>query len=318
MIRKKLSCREFGGCGVLWHCAGNRLISMTDASDQTTTFGYNAADQRTSVTFPGAGKQTTTYDAAGRQTGITVTDTDGTTKFDTNYSYSAPDGSDTTLLQSRNINGTGNSYDYDALQRVTSSDSGAGSYGYDTASNITSGPNGTSYTTNAADQLTEKGGTSYDHDSAGNLTGSSDGASYEYSAANQLTGAQLPSGSIDKAVYDTADRTTPRSITETTGGNTVRHVFTHTAMGITSITDNGQRTGYFRDPAGKTDHQDRARRRALQRDHRSAWHRACAAGRGRHHRGQLRVRNLRRNHRHRKGRRGEPVPLQRLVPARHR
>ncbi|NYH79766.1 RHS repeat-associated protein [Actinopolyspora biskrensis] len=231
--------------------AGNRLISMTDASGQTTTFGYNAADQRTSVTFPGAGKQTMTYDAAGRQTGITVTDTDGITKFDTSYSYSAPDGSDTTLLQYRNINGTGNSYDYDALQRITSSNSGAGSYGYDTASNITSGPNGTSYTTNAADQLTEKGGTSYDYDSAGNLTGSSDGASYEYSAANQLTGAQLPSGSIDKAVYDTADQTTPRSITETTGGNTVQHVFTHTAMGITSITDNGQRTGYFRDPAGK-------------------------------------------------------------------
>nr|WP_280137834.1 RHS repeat-associated core domain-containing protein [Actinopolyspora xinjiangensis] len=231
--------------------AGNRLISMTDASGQTTTFGYNAADQRTSVTFPGTGKQITTYDAAGRQTGITVTGTDGATKFETSYSYAASDGSDTTLLQSRNIDGTGNSYDYDALRRVTSSGSGSGSYGYDTASNITSGPSGTSYTTNAADQLTQKGDTSYSYDGAGNLTGSSSGASYEYSATNQLTSAQLPSGSIDKAVYDTTDQATPRSLTETTDGDTVRHVFTHTAVGITSIADNGQRTGYFRDPSGK-------------------------------------------------------------------
>ncbi|MDP9640077.1 RHS repeat-associated protein [Actinopolyspora lacussalsi] len=28
-------------------------------------------------------------------------------------------------------------------------------------------------------------------------------------------------------------------------------MFTHTAVGITSIADNGQRTGYFRDPSGK-------------------------------------------------------------------
>ncbi|SFT53013.1 RHS repeat-associated core domain-containing protein [Actinopolyspora lacussalsi subsp. righensis] len=126
------------------------------------------------------GQRVTHPAAPGRQTGITVTGTDGATKFDTSYSYAASDGSDTTLLQSRNIDGTGNSYDYDALQRVTSNGSGSGSYG-----------------------------------------------------------------------YGTTDRATPRSLTETADGDTVRHVFTHTAVGITSIADNGQRTGYFRDPSGK-------------------------------------------------------------------
>ncbi|WP_143012976.1 RHS repeat domain-containing protein [Actinopolyspora mzabensis] len=231
--------------------AANRTVSMTDPAGQTTEFGYDAADRRTRTTFPGAGTRTSSYDAAGRQTGITVSNTAGDELFTADYSYTTPRGSDSTLLQSRTIDGHGDTYTYDPLNRITSSGSGNGSYSYDTASNITSDPSGTDYSSNAADQLTQQGDTSYSYDDAGNLTSSTyPGSSRNYSPTDQLTSAQLPTGSIDNTSYDTVNQTQPRSITETTDGRTVTHTFTHTALGITSITDNGQRTGYHRDPNG--------------------------------------------------------------------
>ncbi|WP_424184759.1 RHS repeat-associated core domain-containing protein [Actinokineospora sp. G85] len=100
-------------------------------------------------------------------------------------------------------------------------------------------------------RATTIGTTAQTYDGAGNLTSPAAGTNYEYSGTNQLVKATANGTQILTAAYDTADQTQPRTINETVSGTTTSHVFTQTALGVSSVLDNGTtRTSVSRDPDG--------------------------------------------------------------------
>ncbi|WP_311202716.1 RHS repeat-associated core domain-containing protein [Actinophytocola gossypii] len=238
------------GTAAYTYDAANRLTALADPFGQTTTFGYDNADRRTSTTFPGAGSQTNTYDNSGRLTGLSVKNTAGTELYKATYSFTSS-GADRDKIQARTVNGTTTNYSYDALGHL--SQAGARNYTVDNADNITNN-GGAAQTINAADQLTAYPGSTVTFDDAGNtetITDPSGTSTWSYTPTNQLTTAILGATTQVSADYDTTDQTQVRRLTETHAGITTEHVFTHTALGISSIKVNGTRTSVARDPDGQ-------------------------------------------------------------------
>ncbi|WP_158073442.1 RHS repeat-associated core domain-containing protein [Actinophytocola xanthii] len=238
------------GVATYGYDAANRLTSLADPFGQSTTFGYDNADRRTTTTFPGAGSQTNTYDNSGRLTGVMAKNTAGTELFKASYNYSV-DGADRDQIQSRTVNGNTITYTYDSLQHLTQA--GSTSYTVDNNDNTTQF-DGAPFTINAADQLTAYPNSTVTYDGAGNtktITSPTGTATWNYTATNQLTTAVLGQTTQVSADYDTTDQTQVRRITENTSGTTTEHVFTHTALGLSSIKVNGTRTSVARDPDGR-------------------------------------------------------------------
>ncbi|MEV7045230.1 RHS repeat-associated core domain-containing protein [Amycolatopsis sp. NPDC051061] len=224
--------------------AANRLTSVKDQANKTTTNGYDNADHRTSATLPGGTTETITLDKSARQTGITVKNPAGTAVFSTSYRYTRPDGTDTGQVQSRtDAAGTADNT-YDGFGRLTKA--GARTYSYDNAGNVTAG-DGHTYTVNNADQMTKIDSTTVGYDGAGNLTTTNPGGQANYSDTNQLTSVTSGTSTLFTASYDTLDQTQPASITEQSGSSSATHVFTHTALGISRTVDNGANTTYAHD-----------------------------------------------------------------------
>ncbi|MEU4519194.1 RHS repeat-associated core domain-containing protein [Amycolatopsis sp. NPDC024027] len=228
--------------------AANRLTSVKDQANKTTTYGFDNADHRTSTTLPGGSTQTIGVDKSGRQTGITVKNPAGTTVYSTTYRYTKPDGTDTGQVQSRtDATGTADNT-YDGFGRLTKA--GARTYAYDNAGNVTSG-DGRTYTVNDANQMTKIDTTTVGYDNAGNLSTTNPGGQAHYSDTNQLTSVTSGTSTLFTASYDTLDQTQPASVTEQSGSNSLTHVFTHTALGISRTVDNGASTTYAHDVDGK-------------------------------------------------------------------
>ncbi|RAS67365.1 RHS repeat-associated protein [Lentzea atacamensis] len=228
---------------------GNRLTSLRDAFGQTTTFAYDRADRRTSTTWPGAGSQATGYDNSGRQTSLVVKNAGGTELLKATYSFTTASGADSDRMQSKTVAGTTTTYTYDQLHHLSK----AGSVGYtvDKLDNITNF-GGTAHTVNAANQLTAAGATTLGYDAAGNMTTEANPAgTYAYSPTNQLISGTRDGAPSFSASYDTVNQAQPRTITETIAGTATTHIFTHTALGISSTVDNGVRSSVSRDPDGK-------------------------------------------------------------------
>jgi RHS repeat-associated protein len=224
--------------------AANRLTSVKDQANKTTTNGYDNADHRTSATLPGGTTETITLDKSARQTGITVKNPAGTAVFSTSYRYTRPDGTDTGQVQSRtDAAGTADNT-YDGFGRLTKA--GARTYSYDNAGNVIAG-DGHTYTVNNADQMTKIDSTTVGYDGAGNLTTTNPGGQANYSDTNQLTSVTSGTSTLFTASYDTLDQTQPASITEQSGSSNATHVFTRTALGISRTVDNGANTTYAHD-----------------------------------------------------------------------
>jgi YD repeat-containing protein len=186
------------------HDAQGRLTSVTDALNRTTALGYDAAGNLVSKADPGgscpaSGTGTActrfAYDAAGQRTGITYSD--GTTPNVT-FTYRA-NGQRATM-----VDGTGTTtYVYDSLGRLTSSTDGAGAavtYGYNLRDLLTTiGYPGLGTVTRAWDD-------------AGRIDTVTDWASrvfdYSHDANGNVTDIAFPSGTgnIDTFTYDHADR----------------------------------------------------------------------------------------------------------------
>jgi YD repeat-containing protein len=184
--------------------AQGRLTSVTDALNRTTALGYDAAGNLVSKADPGgscpaSGTGTActrfAYDAAGQRTGITYSD--GTTPNVT-FTYRA-NGQRATM-----VDGTGTTtYVYDSLGRLTSSTDGAGAavtYGYNLRDLLTTiGYPGLGTVTRAWDD-------------AGRIDTVTDWASrvfdYSHDANGNVTDIAFPSGTgnIDTFTYDHADR----------------------------------------------------------------------------------------------------------------
>ena len=193
---------------------GNLLTAETysaaDALTGTTTLTYNAANELTSISYPGGLSLRFTYNAQGQRT--QSVDQSG---YTINYSYDAQG------RLSALTDGSGNlivHYAYNALGQLSEKENGNGTYttcAYDAAGNLTSEINyapstgGTPYvpadskvnssfacTYNVLDEMTSM------TDTSGNVT------SYAYDATGQLTQVKLPGGATITYVYNAAgDRT---------------------------------------------------------------------------------------------------------------
>jgi RHS repeat-associated protein len=173
-----------------------RLLSATSAG-QATTYAYDAASHLATTTLPAGNGyvETRIYDRAGRLTN--VKNAKGTTVLSA-FAYTLdPVGNPTTMATSGATTGT-TTYSYDPRDRLTSVCFQASCprnndpyirWTYDKVGSRLSEARSsgtTTYTYNAADELTAAGATSYGYDQNGNETAAGT-RSYTYDLANRLT-----------------------------------------------------------------------------------------------------------------------------------
>ncbi|MBE3000738.1 hypothetical protein IDM40_18845 [Nocardiopsis sp. HNM0947] len=227
--------------------AAFRLTSLTDHTGAETTFESDANNQRTLITHPDGAEESRTYDDSARLTGITTTGAEDQELLSASYSYDN-DGADSDQMQARTVDGDTESFTYDGLQRLTSN--GETDYVYDDAGNmVEAGDDSFSY--DDSDQVTSARGEDVAHDEAGNMVerGSD---SYEYSPTNQMLRSDDGDGDLSTSLsYDTSDQTQMRGITDVDGDERVDRQLSNTALGVTNIAAEGDRTSFVRDPEGE-------------------------------------------------------------------
>jgi RHS repeat-associated protein len=188
------------GAGTYTYTYNNlsQLTKLTEPSGAVTTFAYNTLGQRISTSFPNGVTETYSYDPADQPLTMVAKNASGTTLASETYTYTT--GSTTTELIQTATDQAGNatSYTYDPLDRLVEAKTTNGSttvsdykYTYDGAGNrLTEIVNGatTSYTYNAADELTAIGPTSLSYDADGNQTQQSNGSgTISYNARDQTS-----------------------------------------------------------------------------------------------------------------------------------
>ncbi|MEO7022390.1 MAG: RHS repeat-associated core domain-containing protein [Ktedonobacteraceae bacterium] len=225
----------------------NLITSLTDPSGAKTTYGYDNKNQRTSVNYPNGVVMSLTYDSAGHETSI-IARHGSTTLSGYNYTYGTTD-----LRQNMTDQVTGlvSTYHYDSMNRLTLDAVTQGStqvndfqYNYDKAGNRTSQTiNGsqTSYSYNAANELTQQGSLNYSYDGNGNLTqlkiGAQISAAYSYNVKNQMVSFQKGTTKNIDLTYTGPDQTERVSFRFTT--------FVNAPFGVSSQNDPSSGTTYF-------------------------------------------------------------------------
>ncbi len=223
----------------------NELVTLTEPGGAKTTFGYDAKGQRTSTSYPNGVVMNMVYDKAGHLTNIWATK--GSTAlvaFD--YQY----GSAGLYFRSGGPAGS-TDYTYDSLNRLREASVGQVTdykYQYDIPGNLTSstlgiGATPTTYSYNAANELTEstQGSTNltYSYDADGNLSGwSSGGLSFSYNTLNQTTA--ISGNTYSYSGSDQTDRVQA-------GGTS----FINSKFSISSQTDASGTTYYTHDSSGR-------------------------------------------------------------------
>ncbi|WP_308294684.1 DUF6531 domain-containing protein [Streptomyces sp. JJ66] len=243
--------------------AANRLTKLHKGT--TTTYEYNANNQRTKTIYPGNVEQKITLDESGRPTRITAT-SGNSTYVDLSYDYAYTSGGDTKdgtkiRIRTNHRDDTKLSYDYGSQGRLAYAEethsgeqTASWRYCFDPAGNLTSTstsdnscPGSTSYTYNDASQLTAKNGNSdgWSYDKAGNETAAASSADQartdaEYSAYNQLT--EFTAGGTRHTAQYAGTTNTERVTFDQT-------VFYHGQLGL-AATAGGQYTEFTREPSG--------------------------------------------------------------------
>ncbi|PDP86645.1 hypothetical protein CQJ94_15215 [Glycomyces fuscus] len=236
---------EHGKTTTYGYDAAFRLTSLVDHTGAETTFTNDANNRRTSITHPDGAVEERAYDDSGRLTGITTTGAADQALVEASYSYDN-DGADSDQLQSRTIQGETETFSYDGLDRLTSD--GTTDYTYDDVGNLlTAGDEEFAY--NDADQVTSARGEEVGHDAAGNMTSRGE-RSLEYSATNQFLQADEASSLATSVSYDTTDQTQMRGVTDVHEGDRIDRQLSNTALGVTNIAAEGERTSFVRDPDG--------------------------------------------------------------------
>jgi YD repeat-containing protein len=196
-----------GGVATSVYDEANRLTSrqFSDGASQLRfDYTYTARDQVETLTryanlagTTQVGQTTYAYDTAGRTTQVKHKDAAGTWFQTLAYTYESTSG----RLLAETRNGDATTYTYDAADQLTGD--GTRSYGYDAAGNRdTAG-----YATDAGNRMTADGTSTYPYDDEGNLTRKtrvSDGTywEYTYNHANQMTSAKhyTAAGALDRQV----------------------------------------------------------------------------------------------------------------------
>lgn len=195
----------------------SRRVTLQDPAGRTTTYGYDAANELTGVTYSShtPAPVTFAYDADGQRTGMT--DVTGQTR-----------------------------YAYDSLHRLTASTNGAGStigYGYDLVGQLTS----LAYPATAASAGTGSRLVTRGYDAAGRMTSVRDWfgnvTTATYDADSDLTGETYPNGVVASPTYDNADRVTGISDSGSAAGQFLNLVDTRDGVGLLAA-EGGASYGY--------------------------------------------------------------------------
>ncbi len=235
--------------GMLTHVydARGRLAQVTAPGAKTVGYGYDAANNRTRLTYPTALNVTYTYDALNRlisQTDLNAqTITLGYSPLSERTSLTLPNGVATTsaydaasqlttlttaksgvtlagfsyaydalgnrAAETRQPASVSATYTYDATSQLTAVSAPAASYAYDAAGNRTTAA-GLTYTANVLNQYTQVGAASLTYDLKGNLL--SDGTqTYTYDAENRLTRVVRGATTV-LYTYDALGRRASRSV----------------------------------------------------------------------------------------------------------
>jgi RHS repeat-associated protein len=214
--------------------AAHRLTARTDALGNQTTYGFDNANNRTSVSDPLHHALTYGYDALNRMTSSTDALSEQTTIGYDNG------GNATAVTDPLHRTST---YSFDGQDRMlTATDPNGGlvSYAFDLAGRLTS----------LTDPVNNK--TQYGYDNANNLTSMTDPlnftASYGYDAANQLTSATDRNGRQRTFGYDDAMRPT----SETWVGGSYTATYHYDGAGqVTWVQDPSSQYFYSYDNAGR-------------------------------------------------------------------
>lgn len=179
-------------------------------------FAYDNNGNETKRTFPGGATVNRTLDASGRATRITAKNSAGTVTADVGYSYTAPGtGSDRAAIQTRTAH---------KEQGITTG--AVTTYGYDAYNRLLSAQEKAGTTATA--------GWTYTYDNAGNRTSQSrtgntggpvGSISYSYNDASQITAA---TGSTTTWTYDGAGNQTRNGLTGVVNGYGFRSQNTQT------------------------------------------------------------------------------------------
>lgn len=233
--------------------AANEPTTVTDPTGAATTLTWSNA-RRTATTYPDGVNQTVSYDNAGRPVHTTAVH-GSTTLVDQSGSYQFATGADRELLQqlTDNATGTTTNYSYDGMNRLieaATSGSSSSDYQYilDAQGNRTQTVTNGSYSAidsfNAADQLVSRGGASFGgYDANGNATSDGTGQAYSYNASNQTTSITPPSASTITASYLDTDQSNRVGFGGTTSVNG--------QLGDDQDTTGGSTTYFVRDPSGQ-------------------------------------------------------------------
>lgn len=247
----------------------NRALSTsTDASGRTTTYNYDAAGNRTSVTIPGGRTSTLTYNAT-RDVTSTTTPSGKTTTFGYDTHGNLTSVTRTLAITGHDPVEQTSTFAYDAAGNQTSATDPlhhTTTFEYDTRGNMTSRTDPLGHTTSwsyddasrVASVTTPRGHesaadpadftTTIVRDARGRPIGSTDGlgrhTSTSYDALGNVTSQTDAEGRSTTAVYDAENQVT--STTQPGGGTS--HTSYDANGQVTSTSDpNGHTTTYTRD-----------------------------------------------------------------------
>lgn len=233
--------------------AVNEPSKIADPWGGTTNLTYkqNNDTELAKIAFPNGVSESFSYDNSARPASMNATTSTGTTLISETGSYKNSSGADTALLQSEtDTAGDTTTYGYNVVDRLTSAvtKNTSGStvssygYGYDGTGNMTSQTiNGTptTYTYNAANELTSQGAT---YNSAGDLTGGAGFTSLGYDDAGQTTSVTPNGGTAAGLSYVGYSQDQLYQAAGTT--------LQPTAIGIAATIASGLITGYAYTPGG--------------------------------------------------------------------
>ena len=181
------------------------------SSSGVTTYTYDAAGNRDSITYPNGNVTRYSYDSLNRLTELTTRDSGNNVLQRFSYTLD-PTGRRTRITEA---SGSVTDYAYDSLYRLTDetitdpvNGNYSASYDYDKVGNRTQSViDGvtTAYRYDANDRLSQQGGVSYSYDANGSLlseTGDGKLTRYSYNSRRQLTGLNALPGTDVSYAYD--------------------------------------------------------------------------------------------------------------------
>jgi RHS repeat-associated protein len=183
----------------------HRLTSTKDGAGHTISYGYDLANNETSITYPNGKTVTRTFDPANRLTSITDWLSDKTS-----FAYDPDSNLLATTFPSTTAGA--DSYAYNQADQLTSINMTQGqsslatlSYTRDPLGLVTNenqtglpGPASTSYSYTQLNQLQTAGTNSYSYDKADNPTQLDGTNGYSYDQANELTSSPAATYSYDQ------------------------------------------------------------------------------------------------------------------------